>query len=152
MKKWARRKTKKVKKGLSSIETIEIPVSPEREMGYNYTGSDAIRLKLKRQGLSFLTGCQVLTACRFLDSSQFSDFAIRIADRTFPVHRLVICAQSEYFYRLLHSDNWRVRLMLANSRQGKLICNCPTNGRGNTRKQKKMRLNYRKMTLVPSKQ
>ncbi|KIW14288.1 hypothetical protein PV08_07070 [Exophiala spinifera] len=42
----------------------------------------------------------------FFNSPKFSDFAIKVGDREFKVHKIVICGQSDYFDRLFEGK-WK---------------------------------------------
>ncbi|KIX08720.1 uncharacterized protein Z518_03377 [Rhinocladiella mackenziei CBS 650.93] len=45
----------------------------------------------------------------FFNSSKFSDFTIKVDDRDFRVHKIIMCGQSEYFDRLFNGDWKEVR-------------------------------------------
>lgn len=42
--------------------------------------------------------------CRFLSLDWFVDFRLEAGDRVFGVHKLIICAHSHYFSRLIQSN------------------------------------------------
>ncbi|PGH08560.1 hypothetical protein GX51_01079 [Blastomyces parvus] len=42
----------------------------------------------------------------FYTSSKFTDFTIQVADKSFRVHKIVICSHSEYFLRMLNGE-WK---------------------------------------------
>ena len=48
-----------------------------------------------------------LITARYLKTSQFSDLTIITKDKELKVHKVVVCAHSEYFARML-SGEWKV--------------------------------------------